>query len=1522
MNIYKVIYLFVLFVCPVSVFPQNKQAMEVSDSLFAKGVELYNQGVYWAAIPIFEKSDSIDKVTLDSASVRRDYSVMWLAACYKKTGLTDLSDSIYKPFYYEPVDRRLTLVSDSLADLAIKTDSIQEKILYLTESAKIEAQILGEAHQFRANSLSNIILYQTLIMNLDGVKKTFNEIYRISLLNKELRLYNGLDIPFMYLLNKSETQEEYLTYLDKMIYLTSLSKEDEDNKLWRYFIKDKTEKLFFLQKYDTALKNATEAYAEVTQTSVPNETLFEITSLLATSYLMVQKTLYVDDAPKRESIQKMRMRLYDKMLHMAKKVWGSKSLQYGITKYKIANLNLGMGETLNIEDGKNLLIDAFNTITLPENLTLTQCWDIIEVVEDAVRSFDVANANDEFIYYADRIINAYESKTFIDLSKIREAMARTLSYGYGDIKKEKKSLDIYTALIKNSKNIEDSLSYLKSRAAQYRSLKEYEQSLCDYLAVDSLYKLKGPKNFLEESILIDNYLDIATLYFNLSDTANCKKYSNLYCNASESLIERIINGDILTIEHPAIDDMKIEIIHSYAQNISFGTNIDIANYNKAIKYYNMLLEFLKIATPITQTVQGYKRGVYRDLSNIYIIQRDFPNASNIIKKLIDSSVKDNDFNKYIAGLENLSTLYERVSVEPELSLQYRLQVCELLSENLISNKSKMLKEEYVTNLDLISQSWDKCADNFEYLGDASSANRCHQRNLYYMERLEGKASNYYANALYSYLSNYKIPYYHYVVNNIEKARTCLDSLVTYFQNYRQHLNGPRLLLNYCNIGLDFFYLGDTLTAKKYYDIFECELKDKYPVSFQKMPEYLDLLECKADLQKGRNRINALKEIEVLYEDENVKFISEFIKKSKYHSVLFDIATEYAESADVKSEIEYRKKLYEEFPNDYNHILDLIKCYIKSTDYDKIVSIFNEASIKTREGLLTRFKTLPAEEREWIWQSLYEIPFTLGEALADRFPRQISPSLLFNNVLMRKNLLLNASISAENLIKSEGDSLLLAKYERMTELLRNLKSDNDSIENMGRVISREQANNLVKRFNKEIMERAAMLGDFTSSLFVEWQSVQKALPENSIAIEFTSYSTFSGEKSYAALVLTNEEEPLFIPLFKENHLRKISFSDYYNTTKLYDLIWKPLETLIKNKDVIYFSPDGELFNIAVENIPYGENGLLACDKYNLYRLSSTREIVSRGKPSVIKNAAIYGGLKFDTGTDVLINDSKKYNHRDFSFESLFIADSLNLRSGVSDLPATKYEVLAINQKLKKIKIETLLFTDTLGTEASFKDLSGRQINLLHTATHGFYWTDSEAQKMGRFPFLSSLVQNRSQMEEDKALTRSGLLLSGVNNALTGKLIPPNIEDGILTAKEISELDLRGLDMVVLSACQTGLGDIKGDGVFGLQRGFKKAGAHTLLMSLWKVDDKATQMLMTHFYENLTSGKGKLESLREAQRYVREYVEMVKVKNERRRPITAQEKQQYQIERKKNIYKAIKIYENPIYWAAFILLDAIE
>lgn len=403
------------------------------------------------------------------------------------------------------------------------------------------------------------------------------------------------------------------------------------------------------------------------------------------------------------------------------------------------------------------------------------------------------------------------------------------------------------------------------------------------------------------------------------------------------------------------------------------------------------------------------------------------------------------------------------------------------------------------------------------------------------------------------------------------------------------------------------------------------------------------------------------------------------------------------------------------------------------------------------------------------------------------------------------------------------------------------------------------------------------------LDVKWEDVRKRLGPNDIAIEFIQFFPVDSFSIYMALsIRKNSEHPIIHKLFTGDQLKNVS-ENYSKASK--DLIWGSFGDALEGVKNIYFSPAGSLHNIGIEYLP-GMEG------FNLYRLSSTRELVAnRGKLGTGKNAVLYGGLDYNASIDSL-NKKKSQTVLNYTFKEHADVRGLGLRGGKEPLEHTKIEVDKIGEELNKAKWVCLLDTASLGTEESFKSLSGRKINCLHISTHGFYYTKEEADNAQyKFMLLDDQIATTA---EDKALTRSGLILSGANHILEGDTLPDNVEDGILTAKEIANVDLRGLDLVVLSACQTGLGDIsQGEGVFGLQRAFKKAGANTILMSLWEVNDEATQILMTQFYKNLVAGMSKRESLQSAQKYLRMY------KNE----------------------KGEQCYNEPKYWAAFIMLDSI-
>jgi CHAT domain-containing protein len=326
-----------------------------------------------------------------------------------------------------------------------------------------------------------------------------------------------------------------------------------------------------------------------------------------------------------------------------------------------------------------------------------------------------------------------------------------------------------------------------------------------------------------------------------------------------------------------------------------------------------------------------------------------------------------------------------------------------------------------------------------------------------------------------------------------------------------------------------------------------------------------------------------------------------------------------------------------------------------------------------------------------------------------------------------------------------------------------------------------------------------------------------------------------------------------------------------------LIWEPLQTYINEGDNVYFSPSGILHHLAIEYLPSGDNRLMN-EMYNLYRISSTKQLCYTHPVQEYDKAVLYGGLIYDLEEETMLAESRVYEQtRDKYAMRGFEMDTVN-RAGWKMLSGTKTEIDNISKILTKNHIRNTVFEGEKGNEESFRALSGQKNNILHIATHGFFYSSEDAQKKKYFGMLS---ENKPVI--DNSMRRSGLILSGGNAAWRGESVPDGIEDGVLTAQEIMSLDLRGADLVVLSACETGLGDVTGEGVFGLQRAFKMAGAQTLIMSLWKVSDAATELMMSTFYENLLAGKSKREAFFAAQTTVRAK------------------------------------YAEPYYWAAFIMLD---
>ena len=244
-----------------------------------------------------------------------------------------------------------------------------------------------------------------------------------------------------------------------------------------------------------------------------------------------------------------------------------------------------------------------------------------------------------------------------------------------------------------------------------------------------------------------------------------------------------------------------------------------------------------------------------------------------------------------------------------------------------------------------------------------------------------------------------------------------------------------------------------------------------------------------------------------------------------------------------------------------------------------------------------------------------------------------------------------------------------------------------------------------------------------------------------------------------------------------------------------------------------------------------------------------------------SATVYGGIIYDVDTSTLLANARGYDHE----RGGSIGEDDQERAGWSYLASTVDEAFGIQQRLEDTGVKTKLYTGDSANEESFKALDRKSPSILHVATHGFFLSDPKQIETN--PFLRG-IGNRNVSQTTNYLNRSGLLFAGGNRAWTGEETIEGIDDGILTAEEISGLDLSNTDIVVLSACETGLGvSVSSEGVFGLQRAFKLAGVNTLIMSLWNVSDVTTSELMLLFYDNWMGGMEKHDAFYAAQETIR-------------------------------------------------------
>ncbi|WMN12771.1 CHAT domain-containing protein [Marivirga salinae] len=470
--------------------------------------------------------------------------------------------------------------------------------------------------------------------------------------------------------------------------------------------------------------------------------------------------------------------------------------------------------------------------------------------------------------------------------------------------------------------------------------------------------------------------------------------------------------------------------------------------------------------------------------------------------------------------------------------------------------------------------------------------------------------------------------------------------------------------------------------------------------------------------------------------------------------------------------------------------------------------------------------------------------------------------LFKFRMLTKAILLNASSSVrKNILKGSDEALKqdFMKWLNIKEELAQLYSAGKEIQtaNLDKIKQFEnQANDLEKTLSRN---SKSFEGAFSSSVD-QYDLIVDQLNENEAIVEIIRQKLNIKNDSviYAAIILNKELEfPKVVVLPNGLQMEDREFKRYFNSVRYkvannasHEIYWSPIAEELGEINTVYISPDGVFNKINLATMQDPSDDKFVLEKYDLRLLTNPTAYLKKINldNNSLYTAALLGNPMFGNENHIKLDVSEiteqVANQRSFEL----------LKNGIAQLPGTKIEIEKIGGLLNQEDWNTQIFTEEIASESSIKNLSDARI--LHFATHGYFIESSSSE---------------ATVDSENPLLRSGLLLSGVEEHLTDQINNINMdgEDGMLTAYEAMNLNLFNTELVVLSACETGSGELKdGEGVYGLQRSFLVAGAEQLVMSLWKVDDLATQELMVNFYQNWIAGDDYSLALRNAQLQLKE------------------------------------------------------
>ena len=512
------------------------------------------------------------------------------------------------------------------------------------------------------------------------------------------------------------------------------------------------------------------------------------------------------------------------------------------------------------------------------------------------------------------------------------------------------------------------------------------------------------------------------------------------------------------------------------------------------------------------------------------------------------------------------------------------------------------------------------------------------------------------------------------------------------------------------------------------------------------------------------------------------------------------------------------------------------------------------------------RSISSSERDAYWQSVsgplwdmsaYAIKMEeqQPEAADGAFTQACYDALLFS-----KSLLLASETSMYDMLQKKGTQQDLDDYAhivalqaRITELAKGGQTNNETIAAL-------TAEKLAT--DRQLAMRCSAYGDYTAFLDVDYNDIRAALKQSEAVVDFTDYVKVDGSHIYAAYIITAAgSAPRLIKVFDETAYTALldgrrTYAAYTDTA-FTRLLWQPIEETIAAAGgamptTVYYVPSGIVHQIALESLPTADGSLLG-DRYSFRRLTSARQLAAGSMPTTVmttgNNAMLMGGIDYDnsdptatTATATAATRRGRFQSRPFGPYTSKVRGAVQNATnneGFESLEWSLKEVTDVGEILRAKGVQTTVLTGAQATEEAFVAMDGRAPSLLLASTHGFYYT----------PDAASAISALSGYTDAMSLT--GLIMAGGNRAWTGKPLPDGVANGILTAGKIAHLDLSGIGLAVLSACQTAQGETTSDGVYGLQRAFKKAGAQAMVMTLWSVNDEATTEFIETFFRELAA-----------------------------------------------------------------------